>query len=98
MRLRDQLAAPPVVVAVEPPRSWPKEWKLRFMLLPADLQAFIADHESKRDKEVRRCQAALDVARKKLEKANAKTEAASNQAAAVAGSPATSGPHPGNAG
>jgi hypothetical protein len=39
-----------------PPSSWTKEAKLRFLELPADLQAYLVKREKDRDREVRRSQ------------------------------------------
>ncbi|RZM98714.1 hypothetical protein CWO91_36820 [Bradyrhizobium genosp. SA-3] len=40
--------------AVEPPRSWDKEHKLRFKSLPYDLQLYIAAKEAQREVTMRR--------------------------------------------
>jgi hypothetical protein len=53
----------------EPPRSWTKEAKLRFLELPADLQMYLVAREKQRDREVRRCQTEADEARKALAEA-----------------------------
>lgn len=44
------------VVKVEPPRSWPKEMRLLFLSLPADIQAQISSRENERDAAIRRSQ------------------------------------------
>jgi hypothetical protein len=53
----------------EPPKSWTKEAKLRFLELPADLQAYLVIREKQRDREVRRAQNEAADARKALAKA-----------------------------
>lgn len=55
---------------VEPPRSWPKEYKARFARLPVTLQRYVAAREEQRDKAIRRAQNEAADARKQLEKAN----------------------------
>jgi hypothetical protein len=50
----------------EPPRSWTKEAKLRFLELPADLQAYLVVREKQRDREMRRSQNEAAEARKAL--------------------------------
>lgn len=54
------------VAPIEPPRSWPKEHKARFLALPRDLQMYVGAHEERREKEIRRAHNAADVARKAL--------------------------------
>jgi hypothetical protein len=39
---------------VDPPRSWRKDMKAAFLRLPPDLQHYFADHDRKRDLEIRR--------------------------------------------
>ena len=61
------------------PRSWPKEMKIRFRELPFDVQRYVADRETERDREVRRCQNELAAAKQQLneiqkEKTNVVTE------------------------
>lgn len=48
------LAALNAIAKIEPPRSWPKEHKFRFTLLPYDLQVYVAAHETQRETEIRR--------------------------------------------
>jgi len=43
-----------VMAQIAPPRSWPKELKARFLVMPHDLQLYIAGHEAKRDTEIKR--------------------------------------------
>lgn len=54
------------VARVDPPRSWPIEHKSRFRLLPYDLQDFLASHEARREKVLRRAQNEAAEARRKL--------------------------------
>ena len=51
---------------IHPPRSWPDDRKQRFKSLPYDLQAYVAAHESQREKTLRRAQNEAAVARQKL--------------------------------
>jgi hypothetical protein len=51
------------------PRSWPDEFKQRFKSLPYDVQAFVVEHETQREKALRRAQNEAAVLRKKLEAA-----------------------------
>ncbi len=44
------------IAGIEPPTSWPRDRKLHFRSLPYDLQMFIATHEVRRDKALRRAQ------------------------------------------
>jgi hypothetical protein len=55
--------------AIDPPRSWPKEYKLRFKSLPYDLKSFLARHDAQREKALRRAQNETAVARKKMSSA-----------------------------
>jgi len=72
MGLADPTLGEPVAVAfhdvagLAPPRSWPADRKERFKTLPYDLQCFIADHETRRDKALRRAQNDAAIARQKL--------------------------------
>lgn len=52
--------------AIDPPRSWPDDRKLRFKSMPYDLQVYIAAHESRREKALRRAQNEAAAARQKL--------------------------------
>lgn len=54
------------IAKIEPPRSWPKEYKFRFTSLPYDLQIYMAAHEVQRDKEVRRAQSEAAALKQKL--------------------------------
>lgn len=54
------------VAKIEPPRSWPKDHKARFLMLPYDLQKYVAAHEDQRDKEIRRAHNEAATARQKL--------------------------------
>ena len=56
------------IARLTPPRSWPAARKDDFTKLPYDLQAFIADHEARRDKALRRAQNDAAAAQKKLSK------------------------------
>jgi hypothetical protein len=72
--LADPTAGGPVAAAlnriapIDPPRSWPKEEKQRFASLPHDLQKYVAYHEERREKEIRRAQNEAAVARNELKK------------------------------
>jgi hypothetical protein len=54
------------VAGIDPPRSWPKDHKLRFKSLPYDLQVYVAAHEQQREKALRRAQNEAAFARQKL--------------------------------
>jgi hypothetical protein len=54
------------VAGLAPPRSWPAGYKDRFKALPYDLQCFIAEHEVRRDKALRRAQNEAATVRQKL--------------------------------
>lgn len=54
------------VAAVDPPRSWANEYKLRFRSLPYDLQVFVGSHEAQREKALRRAQNEAAAVRRKL--------------------------------
>src|SRR6185312_605016 len=54
------------VAGVLPPRSWPGDQKQCFKSLPYDLQAFLAEHEARREKALRRAQNEAASARKKF--------------------------------
>jgi hypothetical protein len=49
-----------------PPRSWPDERKQRFESLPYDLQLFVAEHEARREKALRRAQNEAALAKQRL--------------------------------
>lgn len=53
---------------IEPPRSWPKEARQRFLSLPYDLQLYTVRREAERDRAVNRAQNAAAAARKVAEK------------------------------
>lgn len=55
------------IARIEPPRSWPDDRKRRFWSLPYDLQTFIATHEVRRDKALRRAQNEAAATLKRLE-------------------------------
>ncbi|VIO77394.1 hypothetical protein [Bradyrhizobium ivorense] len=44
------------IAGIDPPLSWPDARKQRFKALPYDMQLFIATHESRREKALRRAQ------------------------------------------
>jgi hypothetical protein len=44
------------IARIDPPRSWPREHKARFLQLPYDLQAYVSARENDRDKAVKRAQ------------------------------------------
>jgi len=54
------------VAQIEPPRSWPDEHKLAFKLLPYDIQLFVAAHEQRREKALRRAQNDAAAARREI--------------------------------
>lgn len=54
---------------IEPPRSWPKEEKRRFLELPHDLQVYFAEHEERRQKEICRALSEAALARQRLKEA-----------------------------
>jgi len=55
------------IAGITPPRSWPEDRKQRFRSLPYDVQTFIADHEARREKALRRAQNEAGVLRRKLD-------------------------------
>ena len=54
------------IAGVDPPRSWPAEQKLRFKSLPYDVQVFIASHDARREKALRRAQNEAAASRQRL--------------------------------
>jgi hypothetical protein len=54
------------IAGVDPPRSWPGDRKARFKSLPYDLQVYVAAHEERREKALRRAQNEAAVAKQKL--------------------------------
>jgi len=54
------------VAPIDPPRSWPKEHKQRFLSLPRELQTYVVARETQRDKEVTRAQNEAAKVRQKL--------------------------------
>jgi hypothetical protein len=54
------------VAGLAPPRSWPESYKARFKSLPYDMQAFITEHEDRREKALRRAQNDAGILRRKL--------------------------------
>lgn len=59
-------AAVSEVAGIDPPRSWPSDRKQQFEALPYDLQVYVADHEARREKTVRRAQNEAAIAKRKL--------------------------------
>ena len=59
-------AALNAIAKIEPPRSWPKEYKFRFTTLPYDLQLYMAAHEAQRETELRRAHTEAAKARQAL--------------------------------
>jgi hypothetical protein len=59
-------AALNAIARIDPPRSWPKEQKFRFTSLPYDLQVYVAGHEARREKEIRRAQSETAKVRQEL--------------------------------
>jgi hypothetical protein len=65
------------IAGIDPPRSWPEDRKLRFRSLPYDLQTYVAEHETRREKALRRAQNEAAMVRKKfaaVQTANKQTE------------------------
>jgi len=66
------------VAGISPPRSWPDVQKVRFGSLPYDWQVYLAAHEMRREKALRRAQNEAAAAKQKLaasrELQNATTE------------------------
>jgi hypothetical protein len=56
------------VARIDPPQSWPGEQKHKFKLLPYDIQVFIAAHEQRREKALRRAQNDAAAARRQATK------------------------------
>lgn len=54
------------VAGLIPPRSWPDDRKRQFRALPYDLQVFVAAHEARREKALRRAQNEAAASRQKL--------------------------------
>jgi hypothetical protein len=54
------------VAHISPPRSWPDDRKQRFSTLPYDLQLYVAGHEARREKALRRAQNEAAIARQKM--------------------------------
>jgi hypothetical protein len=54
------------IAGIQPPRSWPEGHKLRFKSLPYDVQVFVAERETQREKALRRAQNEAAVLRRKL--------------------------------
>jgi hypothetical protein len=54
------------IASVDPQRSWPGDRKVRFKSLPYDLQVYIAAHEERREKTLRRAQNEAAIAKQKL--------------------------------
>ena len=63
------------VARIPPPRSWPDDRKVRFRALPYDLQAFVAAHETRRERAIRIAQNEAASARQKLATAQQKSGA-----------------------
>lgn len=62
---------------IDPPRSWPDDRKQRFRSLPYDLQVYIAAHEARREKALRRAQNEAAAIRQRLaasQQSQSKTE------------------------
>jgi hypothetical protein len=54
------------LAGIEAPRSWPGAHKMRFKLLPYDLQIYVAAHEAQRERALRRAQNDAATARRQL--------------------------------
>jgi hypothetical protein len=59
-------AAVSAAAGIQPPRSWPAEQKHCFNSLPYDVQIFVAAHDARREKALRRAQNDAAVAKQKL--------------------------------
>ena len=59
-------AAVDEVAGIPSPRSWSDDHKQRFAALPYDLQVYVAAHEARRDKTLRRVQNEAAAAKQKL--------------------------------
>ncbi|WP_420971523.1 hypothetical protein [Bradyrhizobium sp. B120] len=57
------------IAPIAPPRSWPTEHKASFLQLPYGLQKYVAAHEGRREKEMRRAQSEAAAVRQKLREA-----------------------------
>jgi hypothetical protein len=68
---------------VDPPRSWGKEEKQRFLQLPPDLQRYYAEREKQRDRHLRRAQNEAAEARKRVAEIESKLAAAEAMIAAM---------------
>ncbi len=67
------------VAGLVAPRSWPEERKARFKSLPYDMQAFIVDHEVRREKALRRVQNEAGILRRKLAEVQQEKSKTGNQ-------------------
>lgn len=68
------------VARLAAPRAWPDDFKQRFQSLPYDVQLFVVEHETRREKALRRAQNEAAVLRRKLaavEQPQSETEAGS---------------------
>jgi hypothetical protein len=73
-------AEPPAAQApIEPPRSWTKEARERFLSLPRETQEYLAAREQDRDRELRRGQNEAAEQRKAMEAERQKVEQARQQ-------------------
>ena len=70
------------VGGISPPRSWPDDRKQRFASLPYDLQVYVAAHEARREKALRRAQNEAAIARQKLTALQAQQPARADKIAA----------------
>jgi hypothetical protein len=59
-------AAINAIAGIDPPRAWPNDRKQRFKSLPYDMQVYVAAHEARREKEIRRAQNDAAIAKQKL--------------------------------
>lgn len=69
------------VGGITPPRSWPDDHKQRFTSLPYDLQVYVAAHEVRREKALRRAQNEAATARQKLAALRARQPAGAGEIA-----------------
>ncbi|MGJ5205547.1 hypothetical protein [Bradyrhizobium sp. HKCCYLR20261] len=85
LNLADPTAGAPVALVLDdvaglaPPRAWPATWKERFRALPHDLKTFVAEHETRREKSLRRAQNALAQANDTIARLQAATQTREDQ-------------------
>jgi hypothetical protein len=75
------------IAGILPPRSWPDANKERFRSLPYDVQVYVASHDARRERTLRRAQNEAALVRKRLADLESRTmnERTSNDEAAAHG-------------